>query len=102
MFCDKMLHRSKLEEPQLLTHVTVFASIMQSTACGGGRRRWEKKAFVTRGRGRNTNSSLKCILKKITFKIIYMKAATVVNLTKQQTESAECFDAKDVGKQSTV
>lgn len=64
MFCDKMLHRSKLEEPQLLTHVTVFASIMQSTACGGGRRRWEKKAFVTRGRGRNTNSSLKCILKK--------------------------------------
>lgn len=41
-------------------------------------------------------------MKKITFKIIYMKAATVVNLTKQQTESAECFDAKDVGKQSTV
>lgn len=31
-----------------------------------------------------------------------MKAATVVNLTKQQKESAECFDAKDAGKQSTV
>lgn len=29
-----------------------------------------------------------------------MNAAAVVNLTKQQTQSAECFDAKDVGKQS--
>lgn len=64
MFCDKMLPRSKLEEPQLLTHATVFASIMQSTACGGGRRRWERKGFVTRGRSRNTKSSLKCILLK--------------------------------------
>lgn len=37
MFCAKVWH-SKPEEPALLTHVTVFASIMQSaTAAGWGR-----------------------------------------------------------------
>lgn len=54
MFSDKVLHRSKPEEPLLLTRVTVFASIMQSAAGvgGGGRKiggmggregRWERK-----------------------------------------------------------
>lgn len=36
MFSDKVLHRSKPEEPPLLTRVTVFASIMQSAAAAGG------------------------------------------------------------------
>lgn len=73
MFSDKVLHRSKPEEPPLLTRVTVFASIMQSAAAagGGGERLggWGKgrgdgkgKGFVTRCRGRNENFSLKCIL----------------------------------------
>lgn len=56
MFPDKVLHRSKLKEPPLLTHVTVFASIMQSTVCGRrgrGGRKWERKGFVTRLRCRN-------------------------------------------------
>lgn len=54
MFSDKVLHRSKPEEPPLLTRVTVFASIMQSAAVAGGggglggwmgegEGRWERK-----------------------------------------------------------
>lgn len=99
-----MLQRSKLEEPNywhMWRHLHQLCSLQR--AVGEGEDGREK------GLWQDVQAEIPIPLKNAffqkkkrtkTFKIIYMNAAAVVNLTKQQTQSAECFDAKDVGKQS--